>query len=339
MERPLARRIERERLFEDLRPELDVLVPRHPSRPERQRERGALRAVRRLVEELALDREEPVDVTALDEHPFEERRSLFGGRIGAVGLLEQPFHRVGREATRNPRRAQVQARTERRVDRVPCLPLQLRDVRLPRAALRLNILEASAGLLVRPAARRHRLRVRARRLVVVPLVLQHVPQLEEKAARAEVVLHGLQLELAELLDHVELAEVPVDRASVLQGLDERRVQLVGVLEVLQRLHAGEELRLEHATQPKVVLRLRRVARVAPRDPFLEFFDQALPVADGLEVRKTLLKVHGLPRLWINRSATGPPNGVRVRTPRWDPFVVRLLGEQRYQSERASESPS
>jgi hypothetical protein len=98
---------------------------------------------------------------------------------------------------------------------------------------------------------------------------------------------GLELELEELLHHVELPEVPVDGPGRLEALGERGIELVRVLKVLERLHAREELALEHAPQLQVELRLRRV-RSRRRDPLFELLDEALPVPDVLQIRKTLL---------------------------------------------------
>ena len=117
----------------------------------------------------------------------------------------------------------------------------------------------------------------------------HLRRNEERARHAAV-LHALELELDELLDHVELAEVPVDPARRLEALPERGVQLVGVLEVLERLHARQELRLEDATEAKVIGGADLVGP-ARGDPFLELFDEPLPVVNGLEMRESLLKFH------------------------------------------------
>src|SRR5262249_51701353 len=98
---------------------------------------------------------------------------------------------------------------------------------------------------------RQRARVRRRRLVEVADVDQHVAELRDELRRVRSVGLRLQLQLEELLDHVQLPEVPVDEARRLEALDERGVQLVGVLEMLQRLDARQELAFEDATEAQV----------------------------------------------------------------------------------------
>ena len=73
----------------------------------------------------------------------------------------------------------------------------------------------------------------------------------ERASLAARVLRALQLQLEQLLHHVELAELPVDAARFAQRFDQRRVQLEGILEVLERLHALQELPVQHPPESQV----------------------------------------------------------------------------------------
>src|SRR5262249_50277893 len=104
-------------------------------------------------------------------------------------------------------------------------------------------------------------------------------------------LDGLQLQLEELLNHVQLAEIPIDAARLRERFEERRVQLVGILEVLEGFDAREKLLLEHATELQVKRGLLRIL-TGPRNAAFELFDQRLPVSNVLEIRKTLRLLHG-----------------------------------------------
>ena len=168
-------------------------------------------------------------------------------------------------------------------------------MRLPRAALGLHVLEARARLGALAVARRERTRVRARRLVVVAEIAEHVAELDEQRGRLRSILVRAQLQLEELLHHVQLAERPVDRARRFEALCERWIQLVRVLEVLQRFHASEELLLENLTEAQMEARLRFV-RALGLDSLFELFDEPLPVANNFELLQSILQVHGFPRL-------------------------------------------
>ena len=121
---------------------------------------------------------------------------------------------------------------------------------------------------------------------------QHVPELDQELGCLRPLRRVLQLELQQPLDHVDLAEVPVDRARVLQRLQQRWVQLVGVLEVLERLDRLEELVLQDAPQLQVEGGLLRgVTRRG--DALLQLLGQTLPISYRLELIQTLRKIHGL----------------------------------------------
>ena len=271
--------------------------------------------------------------------PSKSAAACFERRVGAIRLLEEPFD-FWSGANRRAMRAARRKRRDRSAGLIasPACFAKRSDVRLPRAALGLDVLEARARLLVRAAAGSDGLRVGAGRLVVVPLVLEHVAELEEEAAGAQVVLHALELELAELLDHVQLPEVPVDRAGVLERLDERGIQLVGVLEVLERLHARRGTssrardRAEGGTAPsrRCSSRHRRSLSRAPRPGF----------ASRGRSRGTKNAPEGP---WTPSVVDQPvddrvPRRTALRCRAEDRSWSRLLGEQRYQRERASESP-
>jgi len=104
------------------------------------------------------------------------------------------------------------------------------------------------------------------------------------------VAHGFELQLEELLHHVELSEIPINPARGRETLGERGVQLVRVLIMFERLDAREKLVLENATETKVKLRLRGIGPSAGNS-FFQLLDQPLPITNGLEIRKSLLQIH------------------------------------------------
>jgi hypothetical protein len=285
--RPLVVRVELERLLEEARAHVDVLVSEHPARAERQREPRARAHVGGLLEHLALRLLERIEAPVLGEQPFVQRRDLTIGAAGGVRARQQPLHLVGREAARDAGGAQEEPRFRGGVGRLVRAANQTGQVLLPGARLDLHVGEARARLRILATAHPEAARVRRRGLLVIAQIAEHIAQLQEKRAGVRPVGAGLQLELEQLLDHVQLAELPVHAARGLEALGQRRVELVGVLEVLERFDAGEELGLEDAPELQVKLRLLRAGRTSP-DPFLQLLDEALPVADVLQVRKTLL---------------------------------------------------
>src|SRR6202034_1693967 len=123
------------------------------------------------------------------------------------------------------------------------------------ACLHLSVREARAGFGILASGRSEAPRVRGRGSLPIALVAEDVAELEQERACSRTFGIGLELQIEELLNHVQLAEVPVDVASGFQALDEGGVELVGVLEMLERLHAGEKVGLEDAPQVQVELRL------------------------------------------------------------------------------------
>src|SRR5690606_13847832 len=111
VERALVLGIELDRLLEELRAHVDVLVARHPARAEREGEARALRALRLRLEQAELDALELLEATELAERALVEGGSLLVRRIGHVRALEEPDDGVGLEATRDAGGAQVQAAT------------------------------------------------------------------------------------------------------------------------------------------------------------------------------------------------------------------------------------
>ena len=93
---------------------------------------------------------------------------------------------VGREAARDARGAQEEAALRCAASSAVAARAvaSCATCGLPRAALGLHVFEARARFGVLAAARRERTRVRARRLVVVAEVAEHVAELEEQRARA-----------------------------------------------------------------------------------------------------------------------------------------------------------
>ncbi len=287
VERALVLGVEPERLLEEARTHLEVLVPKHPAGPEGEGHGPARLGARCLLEGLVLRLLEGVESALLREQAFVQRRDLFVRRVGRIGAREEAFGLVRGEAPGNPRGAQKRSRLRvggvrlaRRADE--SLQAVLRGPRLD-----LGILEASARLGVLAAAGGKRARVSRCGLFPVALIAKDVGKLDEQGARARAVSAGLELQLEELLDHVQLAQAPVDAPGGLEALDQRRVELVRVLKVLERLHPGEKLRLEDPAQLEVELGLVGVLRRRP-DPLLQLLDERLPVSDVLQIRKTLL---------------------------------------------------
>src|SRR5690606_5747126 len=116
----------------------------------------------------------------------------------------------------------------------------------------------------------------------IALVEQHVPELAVQAGGARRITGGLELQLQQLLDHVELAELPVDAARFGQRVDQARVQLVGVLEVLERFDALKEARVEKTPQSKVKLRLSR-RLLGTGQSLFERLGEAVPVVVAFQV--------------------------------------------------------
>jgi len=139
-------------------------------------------------------------------------------------------------------------------------------------------------------------------------------ELEEKLARLRSVLDRAQLQLEELLHHVQLAEAPIHGARCLEALCERRIELVRVLEVLQRFDTGKELLFEDLSEPQMEARLRFIG-IGRLDAFFELLNEPLPVANVFELLQTFLQVHGFPRLSPNRKC-------RVRDQRYQAFSAR-----------------
>ena len=142
---------------------------------------------------------------------------------------------------------------------------------LPRTTLGLHVLEACACVSALAFARRERACVGARRFVVVAEIAEHVAELDEQCARLRPVLDRAQLQLEELLHHVQLPERPVDRSRGLQALGKRGVQLVGILEMLESFDAREEFLLEDLTESQMEARLRFVGTLR-LDSLFELFD-------------------------------------------------------------------
>src|SRR5579872_2284269 len=160
-------------------------------------------------------------------------------------------------------------------------------MRLPRFGLHLEVLETSTGLGIVSPTRGQAPRIGGRGSLPVSLVGKNVTQLEEELACVLSFRPRLELELKELLDHVQLTEVPVDAPRRGEALRESWVQLVCVLEVLQSFDARQKLPFEHPAEPQMELRLDGIVRRGRNAP-LELLDQALPVADMFQVRKMLL---------------------------------------------------
>ncbi len=243
VERALVLRVEPQCLLEETRAHFEVLVPKHPTGPEDERHRPARLCARRLLEGLVLRLLERVEPALLGEQAFVQRGDLLVRGVGRVGAREQAFGLVGREAPGNPRGAQERARLRAGVRVVRHADERLQPV-LCRPSLDLRVLEASARLGVLSAACAQGARVRRGSLFPVALIAKDVGQLDQQGAGPRAVTAGLELQLEELLDHVQLAEAPVDAPGGLEALDQRRVELVRVLKVLERLHPREKLCLE-----------------------------------------------------------------------------------------------
>src|SRR5205823_590584 len=96
--------VEGERLFEELRAGLEVLVSCRPTRAEPERDLRA-RPHRERVEERALRLLERNGAIGGDEQSFVDGSRVPIEGLRAVGLREQPFDRSRIEALRDARRA------------------------------------------------------------------------------------------------------------------------------------------------------------------------------------------------------------------------------------------
>ena len=293
VEGPFVFRVESKRLFEEARSDFDVLVPRDPARAKQHRHRRARGRILDPGQDRLLQTLERIERAGLGAEPFEERRRVLRRRIGRVRFREQRLDFIGREALREPRRAEQDAPL-RCAARLIGLGEELLDARLPGVAPGLHVFETRCRVGARAPRSPHRTGVGGRRFVVVADVLQHVAEFEEELSPLRAVLLGLQFELEQLLHHRELAEGPVDAPCSLETFQERRVQLERVLEVLERLRPLKELRLENLPEAQVIRRLRRT-RGAACNALLELFDETLPIAEALQQRKTILKFHGSSR--------------------------------------------
>ena len=102
---------------------------------------------------------------------------------------------------------------------------------------------------------------------------------------------ALELQLEELLHHVELAEIPVDRARRFEALDERGFSLYASWKCLsaftpERNFRSRLARAADGSSPSAAF------CASPRDTLLELLDEPLPVVGRLEKRKTILLIHG-----------------------------------------------
>jgi hypothetical protein len=122
---------------------------------------------------------------------------------------------------------------------------------VPGAGVDLEILESGACFGVIPRGRPERFGVGGRRLFPLSLVAKNVSELEQERACGFPVGGGLQLQLEELLDHVQLSETPVDVARRLEAFGQRRIELVGILKMLESFDARQELPLENSPELQV----------------------------------------------------------------------------------------
>src|SRR5262249_1180425 len=129
-----------------------------------------------------------------------------------------------------------------------------RDTILPIRLAHLDVVKELAGLRRLALRGLERLGVRLHGAIPIPEVAVNVSELNVQPARRRPVA-ALELQLEQLLNHVELAELPVDASSLGERFDERRIQLERILKVLQRFHALQKPPVEQSSQPKVILRL------------------------------------------------------------------------------------
>ncbi|MFT3771955.1 MAG: hypothetical protein QM820_41645 [Minicystis sp.] len=291
-----------QRLFEELRADLRVLVARRPAHAVA--ERGvAARGARERREDAPLRLDDRLRAILLDEELFEERGGRLVRRIGPVRAGQEPLDLGRGEPLGDARRPQVEPRARRPRGAFGLLD-QRREVRLEAALVDLRVAEPGARVLALAAGGAERLRVGGGRLLPVAGVAEHVAELDEQLGRHGLLLGVLQLQLEELLHHVDLAEAPVDVASLAQRVEQRRVELVRVLEVLQRAHRVEELVLEHAAELQVIRRLRRGVGIRG-NAALQLLGEPLPIVNRLEMIQTLRKIHSYFGLGQPGRARGP----------------------------------
>ena len=116
VERALVLGIELDRLLEELRAGVDVLMTRDPARPEDVSQPRAALPVLLALEDLRLESLELIELAPLAHHALEERCGLLRRRICGVRALQHVEEIVRREAARDARGAQEEAAL-RRTDR------------------------------------------------------------------------------------------------------------------------------------------------------------------------------------------------------------------------------
>ena len=182
-ERALVLRIEPQRLFEEPRAHFEVLVAKHPARPERERQVPARLGAGRLLQGLVLRLLERVEPALLGEEPLVESGHLLVDGVRRVRARQQRLGIVGGKAPGDPRGAQESPRLDGAVARVVRRARQGLEVLLGGLGLDLRVFQAGARLGVLAAAGAQGASVRCRRLFPVPLVAQDVAQLDQKCAR------------------------------------------------------------------------------------------------------------------------------------------------------------
>ncbi len=286
-ERRLATRIEAQRLLQELTADFQVLMAERPACAEaKRRVRLGLGSFDSL-ERFTLCLENRLRALRVDQQTFVQRRRSGIGRIDRVRLRQNSLVFARREATSDARCAQEDLCT---IDRRGCrmrVTQQGGDALLPFIRPDLRVEQALADISRLSFGVLQCLRVSFCGALVLAHVTKDVAEFAEQRALHARVRSALQLQLQQLLHHVELAQLPINRTRFTQRVEQRRIELVRVLKVLQRSHALQELDVQHAAEPQMNVRLQR--RVLGRSQaLLQCFDDAVPVVVALKLFQTLL---------------------------------------------------
>ena len=223
------------------------------------RRRRAGRRPASAVEDRALRLDDRVGALRLGEQPLEERRGL----LVRSDRRRRPAPSMPSTSSGAKRRAMRAARRKSARLRGAAWSPSLRRARgaRRRAPATSSLSTCTSSRHARassflPPRDAERARVRRRRLARSRRGRRARRRARASSALARrPVLRALQLQLEELLHHVELAEVPVDRRAPPRApRSSAGFSLYASWKCFSALHAVEELRLEDAAEPQVIAR-------------------------------------------------------------------------------------
>ncbi len=201
------------------------------------------------LQAFALRFQDLLGALGLDQEPFVDGSGFDVRRISRVRLRQNAFVLTRRKALGDPRGADERIGLGCSRRRLVRGAQQLADTVLPICGAGLHVCQtlACVGRLALGALQRFGICLR--RAVVVTGVAQHVAELTEQRDARRAILCALQLQLEQLLNHVQLAELPVDAARFAERFDQRWVELERVLKVLEGANTLQELPVQQAPKP------------------------------------------------------------------------------------------